>query len=292
MVRVILIGCVKFSHIMLQQLMLLNVKIVGIITQKESNFNSDFFNLGNVKIEGAKYLYTKDINSSECVEFMKILRPDYIFCIGWSSLIKQNILDLYPVIGYHPAALPKNRGRHPLIWALALGLEETASTFFFMNEQPDAGDIISQHSISITQDDDASTLYNKVSIVAKRQIEEICVSLENGNISRTPQKVDDGNTWRKRTEIDGRIDFRMTSDGVYNLVRALTRPYPGAYIEYEGKQVKIWKVKKVPYYCKNIESGKIMSVFNGRILVKTYDGAVEILEHDFLKIPLEGEYII
>ena len=66
------------------------------------------------------------------------------------------------VIGYHPAALPKNRGRHPLIWALVLGLKKTASSFFIMDERADSGDVISQEEIIINDDDDASSLYAKM----------------------------------------------------------------------------------------------------------------------------------
>jgi methionyl-tRNA formyltransferase len=63
------------------------------------------------------------------------------FCLGWSNLLKAEILKAAPlgVIGFHPAALPANRGRHPLIWALGLGLDETATTFFFMDKGADRG---------------------------------------------------------------------------------------------------------------------------------------------------------
>ena len=85
-----------------------------------------------------KYLlrYVDDVNSKDNYNWIKSLNPDIIFCFGWSNLLKKDILTLAPmgVLGFHPSKLPQNRGRHPLIWALALGLKKSASTFFFMDE--------------------------------------------------------------------------------------------------------------------------------------------------------------
>ena len=78
------------------------------------------------------------------------------------------------LVGYHPALLPQNRGRHPIIWALALGLEETGSTFFFMDEGADTGDILSQRRVPITPEDDAGTLYDKLTTTALDQINAFC----------------------------------------------------------------------------------------------------------------------
>lgn len=81
----------------------------------------------------------KDINHLNNISWIKALSPDILLCFGWSSLLKEELLRIAPmgVLGYHPAELPYNKGRHPLIWAKVLGLEETASTFFFMDQTAD-----------------------------------------------------------------------------------------------------------------------------------------------------------
>ena len=127
------------------------------------------------------------------------------------------------VVGYHPAALPANRGRHPLIWALVLGLEKTASTFFFMDEGVDSGDILSQRSITITWDDDARTLYCRVTATALDQIGEFVSALISGNYLRTSQDKSKVSYWRKRESNDGKIDWRMSAKSIHNLVCGLTR---------------------------------------------------------------------
>ena len=195
------------------------------------------------------------------------------------------------VLGYHPAKLPQNRGRHPLIWSLALGLKQSASTFFFMDKGADSGDILSQKDFDILYTDDAQILYNKVIDIALIQIQEFVPQLENKTYQKIKQNHKIANKWRKRSKIDGEIDFRMSGEAIYNLVRALTKPYIGAHIEYKEKDIIVWKVKVVENSQDNIESGKVLDSCGNTILVKTDDGAIKILEHEFKNLPIVGEYL-
>lgn len=292
--KIVFIGTVEFSKKALQKLIQINAQLVGVCTKEKSSFNSDFADLTPLCKERAiPFKFVNDINSKECIEWISSLKPDVIFCFGWSSLIKKELLMLAPmgVVGYHPAKLPQNRGRHPLIWALVLGLNQSASTFFFMDEGADSGDILSQKDFDILDVDDAQTLYNKVINIALLQIEEFLPQLENNTYQRIKQNNSLANIWRKRGKADGKIDFRMSGEAIYNLVRALAKPYVGAYIEYKEKDINIWKVKRVHNTQKNIENGKVLESKENTFVVKIYDGAIEILEHDFAKLPKVGEYL-
>jgi methionyl-tRNA formyltransferase len=292
--RIFFIGTVEFSLQALEKLVDIDANIVGVCTKESSTFNSDFANLSPIcKINNIPYSYVEDINYKESFDWIKSLNPDIIFCFGWSSLIKDDLLKLTPygVIGFHPASLPQNRGRHPIIWALALGLKETSSTFFFMNSGADSGDILSQEFVSITYEDNAKSLYDKIIVIALVQIEKFVKELINNSFNKIVQDDDLSNTWRKRGIKDGLIDFRMSSNAIYNLVRALTKPYVGSHIEYKDKHISIWKVEEVIYNHPNIESGKVLEVIGNKILVKSYDGAIRILKHDFNTLPKEGEYL-
>ena len=292
--RAVFIGTVEFSLRSLEKLIGLNVNLVGVITKESSSFNSDFVDLKSLCISnGIPCLYVDDINSLDSIKWIKDLNPDVIFCFGWSSLIKKEILNIAPmgVVGYHPAKLPMNRGRHPLIWALALGLEESASTFFFMDEGADTGDILSQVDFEISYQDDARSIYDKVSDMALCQIEDFIPRLKQGKYSKVKQDGLRSNSWRKRNEIDGLIDFRMSSRAIYNLTRALTKPYVGAHIKYRGKNISIWKVKEVDVVKENIEPGSVLNANNKSFIVKSYDGAVEVIGHDFKILPKVGEYL-
>lgn len=292
--RIVFIGAVKFSKKMLQKLVCLNADIVGVATMQSSSFNSDFVDLTPVCNENAiPYKYISNINSQEVIEWIKELNADIIFCFGWSRLLKKELLESTPmgVVGCHPALLPANRGRHPLIWALVLGLEQTASTFFFMDESADSGKILSQRLIDIYYEDDAKSLYEKITLTSEKQIEEFLPLLINKSYNLLEQDHSKANTWRKRGKIDGQIDWRMSSRAIYNLVRALVKPYPGAHAIYKGEEYKIWKIREVEVTSKNIESGKVISSTKNAFTIKVYDKAVEILEHEFPHIPVVGEYL-
>ena len=292
--RILFIGTVEFSYKALKKLIELNAEIVGVCTKKKSDFNSDFEDLTPLcKKADIPFKYVNDINSNENIDWIRSLSPDIIFCFGWSNLIKKDLLNLpkMGVVGYHPALLPKNRGRHPLIWALALGLNDSGSTFFFMTEGADDGDILSQEKVKILYEDNAKSLYDKVSNIALRQIEDFLPKLQNNSFKTIKQNNDLANVWRKRGKVDGKIDFRMTSRAIYNLVRALTKPYIGAHVEYNGQDISIWKVEEVEFDQNNIEFGKVLENDGKSIVVKTYDKAIKIIDHGFKELPKVGEYL-
>ena len=292
--KIVFIGTVELSKKALEKLIEIDAEIVGVCTKKESKFNSDFSDLTPLCISTKiPFKYVDDINSRECIDWIRSLNPDIIFCFGWSSLIKKELLSLTPmgILGYHPAKLPKNRGRHPLIWSLILGLTKSASTFYFMDEGADSGDILSQTDFDISHTDNAQTLYNKVTKIALSQIEEFIPQLMNGTYVTVQQDKQIANTWRKRSNIDGEIDFRMSSEAIYNLVRALTKPYIGAHIKYKKKDIIVWKAKMIENKQNNIENGKVLHSCKNSILVKTFDGAIEFTEHEFKELPMTGEYL-
>ena len=127
--RIVFIGSVKFSENALQQLVEMNADIVGVCTKEESVFNADHVDLRSLcERNEIPWIYIDNINSVHATSWIRTLKPDVIFCFGWSEIIQAELLGIPPlgVIGFHPAALPKNRGRHPRIWSLVRGLKETA----------------------------------------------------------------------------------------------------------------------------------------------------------------------
>jgi len=279
--RIVFIGSVFFSKLMLEQLIRLNSNIVGVCTKKKSKFNADFFDLGKVSL---KYkiptVYSSDVNSDQTYRWIKKRKPDIIFCLGWSHLIGKRLLKVSSkgTIGFHPTELPANRGRHPIIWTLALGLKKTASTFFFMKKKADDGDIISQRKISVRQNDNAQSLYKKIIITASKQIKQIVRELKNNKIKKIKQNNKKGNFWRKRNVEDGRIDWRMSAHNIYNLSRALSKPYLGAHFFFKSKKIILWKSSIVKVKNKNIEPGKIMFFLKSKPVVKCGDNAICILK--------------
>jgi methionyl-tRNA formyltransferase len=158
-----------------------------------------------------------------------------------------------------------------------------------MDDGADSGDILSQKEFNILYEDDANSLYKKVINAALEQIEEFVPQLENKNYLRVEQNHLLANIWRKRAKVDGIIDFRMISNAICNLVRGLTKPYIGASVLYDDTKIIVWKVEEIEINMTNIEFGKILEVKNNMILVKTYDKAIRLIEHEFKILPKVGE---
>ncbi|WP_313757479.1 formyltransferase family protein [Tissierella sp.] len=293
--RILLIGSVKSSEVLLQKLIDMKENIVGVVTNITPNLNSDYVDLSELCIyNNIELMKADNINDVNSIEFIRDKNPDIIYCFGFSQLLSKEIINIPKkgVIGFHPTKLPLNRGRHPLIWTMALGLKETASTFFFINEGADGGDIISQEIVPIYYEDDVMGLYNRMLKMAQKQVEKLTNEIKKGNIVRIKQDDTKANCWRKRYKEDGKIDWRMSSYNIYNLVRALTRPYVGAHFAYKSKDIKVWKVKeRIIEGIDNIEPGKVLEVLNdGTFTVKTGSNCIQVLDSDAIEIEV-GDYL-
>lgn len=298
--RIVFIGCVESSYHFLSLLLKEPVDICGVVTKQSSAMNSDFVDLsGLCEANGIEAFYFSKEKEADFEAYIERKRPDAILCLGWSHLLSANVIRIPPlgVLGFHPAALPNNRGRHPLIWALVLGLTETASTFFMIDEGTDTGRIVSQRPVQIEESDDAGSLYHKVLDIAGNQLIEIIRFLsETGAFPATASAdLPPGNVWRKRTPADGQIDFRMSAKCIYNLVRALTRPYVGAHFMLHGQAYRVWKCEALcdaQHIYDNLEFGKVLRVASPTdFVVKTGDGLVHITDCDSVALK-EGAYLL
>lgn len=291
----VFVGCVETSLTSLEAILKNETfKVNWVVSKKESNFNSDFADLSDVcRRHEIRFTALQDKwGTAQTTDLLK-LKPDVMFCIGWSQLLPAEVIKIPKLgtIGFHPADLPKNRGRHPLIWALALGLRQTASTFFFMEQTPDSGPIISKRIIEISAADDAKSLYQKVLFAMPQQIDEIGKKILIDPIPATFQNNSDANHWRKRTHEDGIIDWRMAASSIHNLVRALAKPYPGAEFRFQSKSYKVWKTVVVSEHLANIEPGKVLSVGPNGIMVNTGHEALLMTHVDGTPPISKGDYL-
>lgn len=277
------IGCVESSRRALLTLLTIeDVEIVAVVTKDSSPVNSDFSDLSSICIDNEipYCIYSKGLEQG-VADFFKTKNVDIIYCIGWSHLLSEEIINVAPkgVIGFHPAKLPRNRGRHPIIWTLVLGLEETASTFFKMDLGADSGPIIDQKVLKVGVNDNAQSLYNKIMNLACEQILSFTKDLVNG-VEVFSEQGDGATYWRKRSKIDGVIDWRMSAKSIYDLVRALSSPYPGAEFEVNEKLYKVTNATPVyGGYLKDIEPGYILERDVSEMLIKV-SGDDAIWLHD------------
>jgi methionyl-tRNA formyltransferase len=284
--RILFIGSANSSKFLLKKCFELKLNIVGVCTQKRSR-NDDFCDLKKYfKLNNNLSIYTKNINSYKNYLWIKNKKPDLIFCFGWSQILNKNIIKLAKkmTIGFHPSELPKNRGKHPIIWSLVLGLKKTASTFFIIkNEKVDSGTIVSQKIILISKSENASSLYKKIITTSCNQLRLLIRKIENNiPFKFYLKKTNESNYWRKRSCNDGRLDWRMSATSIYNLVRALSKPYNNATFIYKNKKIKILRAKiikkKNNSLINNLEPGKILKKTHNYFDVKCGEGVIRVLE--------------
>ena len=196
--------------------------------------------------------------------FIKNLKPDYIFCFGWSHILNSDIIKIpsKKCIGYHPTLLPMNKGRHPIIWAIVLGLKFTGSSFFEIINRIDSGKVLSQKKVKISKGETSTSLYKKLIFIAKKQLKALLKKIDSNSFTKKKSNYKIySNYWRKRNFEDGIIDFRQSSKSIIRLVNALKYPYPNASIEINGKFIKVkdCKLKKPGRRnYENLEPGRIL----------------------------------
>lgn len=278
MSRVILIGAVRFSERLVRVLHEGPLELAGVCTNSRG-FGSDALDLRALATEiGVDVLDTEDINAAGSTTWIQARAPDLIVCAGWSRLLREEVLKIAPlgVLGYHPARLPRNRGRHPIIWTLVLGLPEAGSTFFIMNEGADSGPIVNQRSIPVRQRETADSLYNRLNDLAAEQLREIAEEIDRtGSFARHPQDHSQATHWRKRTARDGHVDWRMSAIVIDRLVRALSPPYPCAEFFINGSPVRILE-SNLATGPLDIEPGRVLGVDGAHATIMTGDGAVRV----------------
>ncbi len=291
--RAVFFGHARYSAPCLRRLAAVpGIRIAAVVTRHAAPGYTDFCSLAPLAAElAAPTIFADEIPKETWSTVLRAHAPDAGFAFGWATVLKRDVIDVFPsgIVGYHPAPLPRNRGHHPIVWALALGLEETASTLFLLDEGIDTGDIVSQRPIAIRPEDDAGTLYERLTAAAADQIAQVAADLFRGALRRTAQDHARASIWRRRGVDDGRIDWRMSARAIHALVRALTHPYVGAHCVIGGADVKVWRARIAGVDAPaDLEPGRVLATHARSFVVKCGDGAIEILEHDAVSLPRAG----
>lgn len=205
------------------------------------------------------------------------LNADLIITAAYGQMLPQALLDHYKAINVHGSLLPQYRGGAPIQYALFDGLAKTGITIMYMAYKMDAGDIIKQQSLSIDHDDDYGSLSKKLSLLGRDLLYEVLETYKNHHdIQGFPQDeslVTYAKTLKPKDEY---ISFKMTSNDVINRVKGLT-PEPGATAFLKNMPLKFFRVIKNDIINEKACAGTIL-VAKKRLIIKTIDGAVEVLE--------------
>ncbi len=233
---------------------------------------------------------TYALKDNDDISFFEKNNFDLLLLGGWQRLIPEIILSKLKIggIGFHGSSefLPKGRGRSPVNWSLIEGKTQFILHAFLMTPGIDDGDVITHEIFDINQWDTCQTIYYKISIIQKRILEEFIPKLLSNNFKHIPQ-TGEPSYYEKRTPDDGLIDWSKSVHEIYNFVRALTRPYPGAFTFLNGQRLNIWKSQpfdsKIKYESKNSQIVEkfstgdfIVNCKDGLLLITDYEGKVNV----------------
>jgi methionyl-tRNA formyltransferase len=189
----------------------------------------------------------EDLSAAELEQAVRQARPDVIFSFYFRSMIPTALLALAPLGAFnmHGSLLPHFRGRAPTNWAVLKGATETGATLHEMVAQPDAGFIVDQSAVPILPDDTAAQVFDKVTVAAEQVLWRSLVAIEAGRPPRLPNDLAAGSYCSSRRPEDGRIDWSQPAADVYNLIRAVAPPYPGAFTEINGQRLIVAAARRL-----------------------------------------------
>jgi len=175
------------------------------------------------------------------IETLDIGKPDLVFSFYYRAMLPMALLGRARLGAFnmHGSLLPKYRGRAPLNWAILKGERETGVTLHEMVEKPDAGRIVGQQAVPIGPDDDAVTVFHRMTDAAESVLRKALPSLVAGNAVMRPNDLAKGSYFGRRRPEDGRIDWSRPAQEIHDLVRAVAPPFPGAF----DSAMKVFKTR-------------------------------------------------
>ncbi len=278
---IIFMGTPDFSVPVLEGL-IQNYKIKAVITQPDKPVGrKGELRPSPVKLVASKnnILCLQPIKIREALQEINELEPDIIITCAYGQILPPELL-LIPRLGcinVHASLLPKLRGGAPIHRAIMNGYSKTGITIMYMAEGMDDGDIISQRELEITDEDTASTLHDKLSVMGRELLLETLPSILNGTNSRVKQNEEEATFGFNIKREDEKIDFSKTKREIINQVRGLNS-FPGAYCLFEDNILKVWQCRRGEGIYENALIGEIVALYNDGFGVKVGNGEVILTE--------------
>ncbi len=243
----VVIGSVGSSKVVLEEMIKLEFP-VNMVFSLDENYSKNVAGYEPIhelaKENNIPFTKFTKISDTENIEIIRDIGPDYIFVIGLSQIVPQEMIALAKkgVVGFHPTPLPKYRGRAALVWQILLGVHETKCSLFLIDEGIDSGDILGQEEYIIEDTDYAIDVKYKLLLAIKKLSNRVLRQIMDGTVQPVKQNDEEATYLLARRPEDGWIDWKIPATEVHKLIRAVSQPYPGAFGMYDGKhRIIIWR---------------------------------------------------
>ncbi|AZF64020.1 MULTISPECIES: bifunctional UDP-4-amino-4-deoxy-L-arabinose formyltransferase/UDP-glucuronic acid oxidase ArnA [Pseudomonas] len=203
----------------------------------------------------------EDANHPLWIERIAKLNPDFIFSFYYRNLLSEALLATAKkgAFNLHGSLLPQYRGRAPANWVLVNGETETGVTLHRMVKRADAGPILAQQKVVIDRTDTGLTLHAKLRDAATSLLRDALPQLAQGKLAETAQDETKATYFGRRTAADGKLDWKKPAEELFNLVRAVTQPYPGAFCAVGEHKLIVWHAEVVKGN-EGLAPGRVISV--------------------------------
>lgn len=239
--------------------------------------HDDFVDLAKPAMEaGAEVQYVKNVNSDEALDTLRSVRADAVFVIGWSQICGEQFQTAAGgrVIGYHPAPLPRLRGRAVIPWTILNAEPITAGTLFWIDSGVDSGPILAQRFFHVADNETAASLYAKHMVALRTMMEQALPQIAAGNPPRVEQDEQYATWAARRTMADGIIDWSLPAAEIETLIRAVGKPYAGASTFSGPARLTIWRASAGAFSRHSAASGQVVSVEAAGFCVMCGNGQV------------------
>ena len=245
--NIVFFGSSNFAVPSLKALITKGEKISCVVTQpdrqKGRGLTLESTQIKRVSLEfGLRVYQPQKVNTPEVIEFLKDLSPDLFVVIAYGQILAPEILKIPKILplNVHGSLLPKYRGAAPINWAIIKGEKTTGITIIKMVREMDAGPIIFQREIDISDDDTAITLEDKLSRKAQEILPDVIKNIEVKSYKLITQDEGKASFAPRLKKEDGLIPWDKSAQDIYNLIRGCFG-WPGAFTYYQGKLLKIYK---------------------------------------------------
>ncbi len=285
---VVLFGYHNMGCMALRVLVDLGIQVPAVFTHEDSKGEKIWFD--SVAQLAKRYsipvYFPEDINDPKWVEVLKGLCPDMILSCYFRQMIKENVLAIPKVaaVNLHGSLLPKYRGRCPVNWQLLHGERISGVTLHHMVVKADAGDIVGQESVLVDDTDKAVDLFKKLEKAGEKVLRKFIPKLLDGTAPRIPQDHSKATYFGGRRPDDGKIDWQIDVRSIYNLIRAVTWPYPGAFCTLGERRLYIWDARPLEELNIGRRPGDT-GIRDGMVLVQTGKGSLQIISASFEDFP-------
>jgi len=287
--RILFFGYSEIGYECLDLLLARGDNVVALFTHEDNPNEKIWFKTPAVaaRAKGVPIFTPEKIATPEWLEKIAALKPELILSVYYRNMISTKVLGLARLGAFnlHGSLLPKYRGRAPINWAILHGETRIGVTLHRMVKAPDAGAIVDQEGVEIGPRDTAEEAFRKVLPCARRLVARQIDALLEGAAVETPQDESLATYFGGRKPEDGRIDWKQTSAQIFNLVRAVADPYPGAFTEVGPARLMVWWAEPGSAAARagTGEPGEILSL--APLVVATGDGAIELSRTEWRNAP-------